>query len=115
VNEGIFSGTAQNFREMVGRALETFSNFSVKLIGENSITPGLDHLRLTVLFDGNSPGWMHITTALHTAPARERAARLDNIQHRYNPNWSCPLTPFENRVKVPVQAGEKMFNGQGHA
>jgi uncharacterized protein (DUF1684 family) len=29
----------------------------------------------------------------------------------YNPNWSCPLTPFENRVKVEVRAGEKMFGG----
>ena len=27
----------------------------------------------------------------------------------YNPNWSCPLTPFENRLKVPIQAGEKVF------
>lgn len=28
----------------------------------------------------------------------------------YNENWSCPLTPFENRLKVPVRAGEKLFN-----
>jgi uncharacterized protein (DUF1684 family) len=27
----------------------------------------------------------------------------------YNENWSCPLTPPENRVKVPIQAGEKTF------
>ena len=27
----------------------------------------------------------------------------------YNPNWSCPLTPFENRLKVPIRAGEKVF------
>ena len=27
----------------------------------------------------------------------------------YNPNWSCPLTPFENRLKIPIQAGEKVF------
>lgn len=26
----------------------------------------------------------------------------------YNNHWSCPLTPFENRLKVPVQAGEKI-------
>jgi uncharacterized protein (DUF1684 family) len=26
----------------------------------------------------------------------------------YNDEWSCPLTPFENRVKVPVRAGEKI-------
>jgi hypothetical protein len=34
---------------------------------------------------------------------------LDSIQHRYNPNWSCALTPFENRHKVPIRAGEKDF------
>jgi uncharacterized protein len=27
----------------------------------------------------------------------------------YNEHWSCPLTPFENRVKVPVRAGEKIY------
>jgi uncharacterized protein len=27
----------------------------------------------------------------------------------YNPNWSCLLTPFENRLKVPIRAGEKIF------
>lgn len=29
----------------------------------------------------------------------------------YNDKWSCPLTPFENRLKVPIRAGEKIFNG----
>jgi uncharacterized protein (DUF1684 family) len=28
----------------------------------------------------------------------------------YNDHWSCPLTPFENRLKVPVRAGEKIFD-----
>ena len=27
----------------------------------------------------------------------------------YNDYWSCPLTPFENRLKVPIRAGEKIF------
>ncbi len=27
----------------------------------------------------------------------------------YNEHWSCPLTPFENRLKVPIRAGEKLF------
>jgi uncharacterized protein (DUF1684 family) len=26
----------------------------------------------------------------------------------YNDAWSCPLTPFENRLKVPIRAGEKI-------
>jgi uncharacterized protein len=27
----------------------------------------------------------------------------------YNDYWSCPITPFENRIKVPIRAGEKLF------
>jgi len=27
----------------------------------------------------------------------------------YNERWSCPLTPWENRLKVPINAGEKNF------
>lgn len=30
----------------------------------------------------------------------------------YNERWSCPLTPPENRIGVPIRAGEKIF---GHA
>jgi hypothetical protein len=28
----------------------------------------------------------------------------------YNPRWSCPIPPAENRIKVPIRAGEKLFN-----
>ncbi len=28
----------------------------------------------------------------------------------YNERWSCPLTPFENRLSVPIEAGERMFH-----
>jgi uncharacterized protein (DUF1684 family) len=28
----------------------------------------------------------------------------------YNEYWSCPLTPFENRLKIPIRAGEKLFH-----
>jgi hypothetical protein len=27
----------------------------------------------------------------------------------YNDAWSCPITPFENRLKVPIRAGEKIY------
>lgn len=30
----------------------------------------------------------------------------------YNETWSCPITPFENRIAVPVRAGEKVFTIQ---
>ena len=28
----------------------------------------------------------------------------------YNEMWSCPLTPPENRLNVPIRAGEKIFH-----
>lgn len=28
----------------------------------------------------------------------------------YNELYSCPITPFENRIKVPIRAGEKVFD-----
>ena len=28
----------------------------------------------------------------------------------YNDLFSCPLTPWENRLKVPIRAGEKVFH-----
>jgi uncharacterized protein (DUF1684 family) len=28
----------------------------------------------------------------------------------YNEHWSCPLTPSENRLRVPIRAGEKIFD-----
>lgn len=28
----------------------------------------------------------------------------------YNEYWSCPIPPAENRLKVPIRAGEKIFN-----
>ena len=31
----------------------------------------------------------------------------------YNDGWSCPLTPPENRLKVPIAAGEKIFHSEG--
>jgi len=27
----------------------------------------------------------------------------------YNDAWSCPITPPENRLKVPIRAGEKLY------
>jgi uncharacterized protein (DUF1684 family) len=28
----------------------------------------------------------------------------------YNEQWACPITPRENRLKVPIRAGEKVFH-----
>ncbi|MEP7358358.1 MAG: DUF1684 domain-containing protein, partial [Anaerolineales bacterium] len=32
----------------------------------------------------------------------------------YNDKWSCPVPPAENRVKLAVRAGEKVFHAEGH-
>lgn len=29
----------------------------------------------------------------------------------YGPDWSCPVTPAENRLKVPIRAGEMLPQG----
>ena len=29
----------------------------------------------------------------------------------YNPHWSCPIPPADNRLKLPICAGEKTFPG----
>ena len=29
----------------------------------------------------------------------------------YNEMWSCPIPPAENRLEVPIRAGEKIFGG----
>lgn len=31
----------------------------------------------------------------------------------YNDAWSCPITPAENRLQVPIRAGEKAFPHDG--
>jgi uncharacterized protein (DUF1684 family) len=39
---------------------------------------------------------------------------LGYIQQLYNDKWSCPVPPAENRLKVAVRAGEKVFEGAAH-
>ncbi len=31
----------------------------------------------------------------------------------YNDGWSCPVTPAENRLPVPIRAGEKLYKKAG--
>jgi uncharacterized protein (DUF1684 family) len=30
----------------------------------------------------------------------------------YNEQWSCPITPSENRIDVPIRAGEKIYDNE---
>ena len=32
----------------------------------------------------------------------------------YNERWSCPITPAENRLSVPIEAGEQVFHAEEH-
>lgn len=57
-------------------------------------------------------GRVYRSTIAHpTVPARMPAAWLDPIQQGDNPNWSCPLTPWDLR---PDMGGEKVFPEAGH-
>ncbi len=49
---------------------------------------------------------------LEIEPLQGRRARVDfNLAYNpycaYNPYWSCPIPPPENRLSVPIRAGEK--------
>jgi hypothetical protein len=46
-----------------------------------------------------------VTIAHYIASGPMLKAWLDNIQHRYNPNWSCPLAPFDLRPGEGAGAG----------
>jgi uncharacterized protein len=52
---------------------------------------------------------------LEPEPVGKNRFRVDfNLAYNpycaYNEYWSCPLTPFENRLRVPIRAGEKLFH-----
>jgi uncharacterized protein (DUF1684 family) len=52
---------------------------------------------------------------LEPEPLVGRTFRVDfndayNPYCAYNDQWSCPLTPAENRLRVPIRAGEKLFH-----
>ncbi len=53
-------------------------------------------------------------------PLHHGRVRLDfnyayNPYCAYNPEWSCPVPPVENRLNVAIDAGEKSFpDAEGH-
>ncbi len=55
-----------------------------------------------------------ITSSMQILQAPGPAAGLDRIQQDCNPNWSCPIPPRENRLKVAIRAGEKVFEVAAH-
>lgn len=54
---------------------------------------------------------------LEPAPLEEGRFYVDfnyayNPYCAYNDMWSCPFPPAENRLKVPIRAGEKIFKSE---
>ncbi len=52
---------------------------------------------------------------LEPEPLGENRFKVDfnmayNPYCAYNEYWSCPLTPFENHLRVPIRAGEKLYH-----
>ena len=52
---------------------------------------------------------------LEPEPLQDNVFRVDfnaayNPYCAYNDQWSCPITPPENRLKAPIRAGEKIFH-----
>jgi uncharacterized protein (DUF1684 family) len=50
------------------------------------------------------------------APALDGTVEVDfnyayNPYCAYNPDWSCPIPPGENWLRVPIRAGERAFPG----
>ncbi|MGB7538623.1 MAG: DUF1684 domain-containing protein [Anaerolineales bacterium] len=52
-------------------------------------------------------------------PRRTKAGTFEiDFNYSYNPycayneHWSCPITPAENRIPVPIRAGEKIFHSE---
>ena len=54
-----------------------------------------------------------ITTSQDIAPESAPAAALGHIQHPYNPNWSWPVSPKENRLAVAIRAGRSYVETVG--
>jgi len=42
-------------------------------------------------------------------PATGDGHLVVDFNYAYNPNWSCPIPPSENRITVSIAAGEKTY------
>jgi hypothetical protein len=98
---------------------ERYGKFSFSVNGQPA--------ELTIYRDGNESFFLPFVDSLasrETYPAGRYLEPVYLSDHRfkidfnlaynpycaYNEYWSCPLTPFENHLKVPIRAGEKLFH-----
>ena len=61
-----------------------------------------------------SGGLIHLYHLTMCLSAFEPKAELDDIQHPYTGGAARPQAPSENRLKIPIRAGEKLFHREGH-
>ncbi len=79
-------------------------------------TPGLNSFFLPFMDATNGEETYGAGRYLEVEPLADGKLLLDfNIAYNpycaYNEHWSCPLTPKENRLTVPIQAGEMKPSG----
>ncbi len=98
-----------------------------KRYGEFTFTVDGEEARLTIYEDdyGFFLPFVDVNAGVETYPAGrylEPEYLGDNRFHvdfnqaynpycAYSPDWSCPITPAENRLKVAIRAGEKLPTG----
>jgi uncharacterized protein (DUF1684 family) len=83
-----------------------------------SVFKDVDRGRFFLPFKDATAGKETYPVGRYLDPQQRPDGRLVvDFNYAYNPycaysdGWSCPLTPFENIVRVPIQAGEKSFEG----
>ena len=57
----------------------------------------------------SAPDHLRTPGLISNRPCYEGINYAYNPYCAYNEQGSCPLTPFENRLRVPIRAGEKDF------
>ena len=56
------------------------------------------------------PQSVTFATSTHSVPEYEQAAGMGYVQQRFKQNFSCPIPPRENRLRMAIRAGKKLFH-----
>ena len=99
------------------QAYTRFGRFSFGVQGENAELTVLENEHGYFLpFADSLAGNETYGAGRYLEPSRLANGRFEvdfnsayNPYCAYNERWSCPITPPENRLEVPVRAGEKVY------
>lgn len=95
----------------IGRAAFTFNGEACSLIAEEDDDELLFSFTDLTKTDSTYPGGRFITTPL---PENNEVVLDFNLAKNwpcaYTPHATCPLPPFENHLKVRIEAGEKRYS-----